>query len=459
MIKIIDFKKITPPKKDNTGVPVMLTDETISQRHEKVLEVMKEKGYSSLVVYADKEHGGSFEYLVGFVPRFEEALLILNQDGTSSVLLGNENFNKAKHSRIKVDDYKCSLFSLPNQPIADLSELGEIFNEITLDTSGKVGLVGWKMIPGMDEMSDIPQFIVEILRQHVDGGKLYNATDVFIGPKDGARITNNANEIAHYEFGASLASDSVLDALNELEIGKTEFEVGHVLNQGGQYNNVVTISAFGDRFVGGNIYPTDKKLELGDKVALTTSYRGGLSSRTGYAVTSLEELEEYDPGYFEEVVKPYFKMYHYWLTNVKIGKNGGEFYHEFKELYPQEKYGWELNPGHLTANEEWMSSPLYENSDATVQSGMIFQVDFIPIQPPHQGVSAESTVAIADEALRDDIKKDYPELWKRIEIRQKYMREELNINLPDEILPLASTVGYYRPFKLNKKVALTFNAN
>lgn len=457
MIKIIKFKKIEPPQKDNTGVPVMLSDETISQRHQKVLKLMKENGYSSLVVYADKEHGGSFEYLVGFVPRFEEALLVLNQDGTSSVLLGNENFNKAEYSRIKVDNYKCSLFSLPNQPIADISGLDQIFESLNLDTSGKVGLVGWKLIPGMDEMLDVPQFIVEMLRQHVENGKLYNATDIFIEPKKGARITNNANEIAHYEFGASLASDSVLDALNELEIGKTEFEVGHVLNQGGQYNNVVTISAFGDRFVGGNIYPTNKKLELGDKVALTTSYRGGLSSRTGYAVTSFEELEEYDPGYFEEVVMPYFKMYHYWLTNVKIGKNGGEFYREFEALYPQGKYGWELNPGHLTANEEWMSSPFYENSDASVQSGMIFQVDFIPIQPPHQGISAESTVAIADKTLREEIQKDYPEMWNRIETRQKYMREELKIDLPDEILPLASTVGYYRPFMLNKEFAITFS--
>ncbi len=457
MIKIIDVKKITPPKKDNTGAPVMLTDETIAQRHEKVLELMKEKGYSSLVVYADKEHGGSFEYLVGFIPRFEEALLVLNQDGTSFVLLGNENFNKAEHARIKVDAYKCSLFSLPNQPMADLSELDQIMSDLHLDTSEKVGLVGWKLIPGMTEKFDVPQFIVEAVRQRVGNGKMYNATDIFIGPKEGARITNNANEIAHYEFGASLASDSVLDALNALEVGKTEFEVGHVLNQGGQSNNVVAISAFGDRFIGGNIYPTDKQLEAGDKVALTTSYRGGLSSRTGYAVNSFEELEERDSGYFEEVVKPYFKMYHYWLTHLRIGKNGGDFYQEFAELYPQETYGWELNPGHLTANEEWMSSPFYEGSDATVQSGMIFQVDFIPIQPPHQGVSAESTVALADKALREEIEKDYPELWKRIQTRQNYMREELKIALPDEILPLASTVGYYRPFMLNKEMALTFN--
>ena len=162
-----------------------------------------------------------------------------------------------------------------------------------------------------------------------------------------------------------------------------------------------------------------------------------------------------DENYLEEVVKPYFAAYNFWLDTVEIGKNGGEFYKEFSEFFPQETYGWELNPGHLTADEEWMSSPFFDSSDKTVQSGMIFQVDFIPVQEGHHGVSAESTVAIADEALRTEIQNDYPELWERIENRRAYMKDELNIDLKDELLPLASTLAYYRPFFLNPDQALT----
>ena len=77
---------------------------------------MKDKGLTSLVVYADKEHGSNFEYLVGFIPRFEEALLVLNINGTSTLILGNENYNKAQYSRIKSVSKKCPIFSLPNQP-------------------------------------------------------------------------------------------------------------------------------------------------------------------------------------------------------------------------------------------------------------------------------------------------------------------------------------------------------
>lgn len=416
---------------------------------------MKENNLSSIVVYADKEHGSSFEYLVGFIPRFEEALFILNIDGTSTTILGNENYNKTKYSRVETVGIKCMAFSLPNQPMKDITELQTILADIKIDTTGLIGIVGWKLIPGMKNQFDAPQFIIQALASEIGSNKLVNATDLYIGPKNGARITNNANEIAHYEYGASLASDAVLNAMNQLEVDKSELEIGELLTKHGQYNNVVTIAAFGDRFIEGNLYPTRRKLSKRDKVALTVSYKGGLSSRTGYAVENIEELEEADEGYLNKVVFPYYEAYHYWLTNIKIGEDAGRFYDDFEAFYPQNIYGWELCPGHLTADEEWMSSPFYKGSDATVQSGMIFQVDFIPSQEGHQGVSAESTVALADETLQAEIKEKYPELWERIMKRKQYMKEELNLQLSDEVLPLNSTVGYYRPFMLNKDYSLS----
>lgn len=34
---------------------------------------MKEESFDVLIVYGDLEHGSNFEYLTGFLPRFEEA--------------------------------------------------------------------------------------------------------------------------------------------------------------------------------------------------------------------------------------------------------------------------------------------------------------------------------------------------------------------------------------------------
>lgn len=451
---MVDVKKVKAPELDHPTSKVMLKDETIEERLDKVLVRMKKSGLSSLVIYADKEHGSNFEYLVGFIPRFEEALLVLNQDGSSTLILGNENFNKVKHARIQSTGKKCSLFSLPNQPMKDLNELTEILEDTELDHSQKVGIVGWKLIPGMTDQFDVPQFIVNALEKRAGKDKLVNATGLLIASNKGARVTNNANELAHYEYAASLASDSVLSAMNALELGVSELEIGNLLQRKGQYPNVVTIGAFGDRFIKGNLYPTANTLGKGDKVALTVSYKGGLSSRSGYAVENANELEKVDAGYLEDVVKPYFSAYHFWLTHVNIGTVGGEFYDAFNEHYPQSAFGWELCPGHLTADEEWLSSPFYKDSEAVVQSGMIFQVDFIPSQEGHNGVSAESTVAVADADLRGAIEQDYPELWNRILKRRAYLKDELNIDLPKELLPLASTLGYYRPFLLNKDYAL-----
>lgn len=451
----VEIKKVKAPAYDHAEETIPLTDATIEERKKKVCTLMKEKQLSSLIIYADKEHGSNFEYLVGFIPRFEEALLILNQNGESTLLLGNENFNKAKYSRISSDNKCVPLFSLPNQPMGNVNELQEALAKIEIDESKNVGIVGWKLIPEMTHQFDVPQFIIEQLANVITREKLVNATGVMIDPAYGARVTNNANELAHYEYGASLASDAVLETLDSLEEGIKESTSGEKLNKEGQYNSVVTISAFGERFVKGNLYPTEKKLQKGDKVALTVGYRGGLSSRSGYAISNEKELEEGDSGYLQEVVKPYFEAYVFWLKQLKIGKTGGEFYQDFDAFYSKEKFGWGLCPGHLVAEEEWLSSPIYEDSSAVLQSGMIFQVDFIPHQNGHHGVSAESTIALADEALRKEVKENYPELWRRIQERKTYMKEELGISLSKEVLPLASTVGYYRPFFLNKEEALT----
>ena len=454
----VTYKKIQAPQPDNDRKPVILSDATYEERLAKVLKNMEDFGLSSLVIYADKEHGSNFEYLTGFIPRFEEALQIINKDGTSILLLGNENYNKTKFARVKSYGVKVPLFSLPNQPMGDFKPFGDYLEEVQIDDSEKIGFVDWKLLSpeftDKDLISALPHFVIEAFAQRFGRENLVNATHLYMDPGYGVRVTNSADELARYEYGASLASDALLAAYDGLAEGVNELEIGNLLNRDGQYQSVVTIAAFGDRFVNANIYPRSRNLDKGDKVSLTVGYKGGLSSRAGYAVEDIEELEKVDPGYLEDVVIPYFKAYVYWLENVRIGKLGGEFYDDFSKFYPQETYGWQLNPGHLTADEEWLSSPFYKGSDRKVQSGMIFQVDFIPSQEGHQGVSAESTVAIADEALRREIEEKYPEMWARIKKRRLYMKEKLNIDLDPSLLPLASTLAYLRPFMLDKDTAL-----
>lgn len=456
--KMIQLKEIKAPELEQNLVPVALSDETMEERKEKLLAKMKEKGYDTIVIYADLEHGSNFEYICGFLPRFEEALLVLHSCGKAYMVLGNENLNKAAKSRIEVTAVHMPYFSLPNQPMDTEKSVAEILGQCGLEKAKNIGFVGWKNFTGKFEdntaLYDIPYFIVQAIMSICKEAGFSNAAGLFIGD-GGLRTTNNANEFAHYEFGAALAGNCILEVMEEFDEGKTEMQLAEKLAAFGQPHNVVTIMAAGERFVKANIYPTNKVIKKGDRISITTGFKGGLQSRGGYAVFSEEELPESEKDYLKMVAIPYYTAVKTWLETIYIGMDGNELYDKIEEVLPKAQYGWSLNPGHLCADEEWLASPVYPGSEELIKSGMLFQIDIIPSVPGYGGISCESGVMLADKALREAIKKQYPEMWNRIQKRRAYIREELAINLSEEVIPTSNATAYCRPFLLNKKAAFT----
>lgn len=455
----IQLTTISKPTIFKDVAPTFLTNETMGERKQKVLDNMQSEGFDVLVIYADKEHGGNFEYLTGFIPRFEEGLLILDSTGDCTLILGNENLKMAKVARIENQVIHSPLFSLPNQPMDNEARLEDIFETINLSKKSKIGVVGWKMFTANesdnDAYFDLPYFIIQALLTSKDEqAVLKNAAHLFIRGDKGARTTNNSNEIAHYEYGANLSSSCILSAMDAVEIGVTEAVLGNELTAEGQTNTVVTIAATGQRFEYGNVYPTHKQVKLGDPLSLTTAFKGGLSSRTGFVIENETQLPENQHDYLESVVKPYYQAVATWLETIKIGKRGKELYQTIETVFPKADYHWHLNPGHLVSDEEWMSSPIYAGSQEILKSGMILQIDIIPSVAGYTGVSAEECVALADTNLQNQIKENYPELWQRITTRKTYIKETLNINLSEDVIPLSNTVGYLRPFYLAKDQAL-----
>ncbi len=436
-----------------------LTDSTLAARKAALLQRMQAHNLKSLVVYADKEHGGNFEYLTGFIPRFEEALLVLHSNGEAVLVLGNENLKLAAHARLENRTVTAPWFSLPNQPMTGAESLTEQLRQAGLPQDSAIGIAGWKLFsgPGSEKMFDIPAFILDAIRD-ATGKKvsLVNATGLFINPNGGARTINNANELAHYEYGANLASTAVLKALNAIDIGKTEKQIGGLLAAEGQAHNVISIAATGDRFASADLYPSDKVIRLGDKFSLTASYKGGLTSRAAYVVAQQSELAPQVADYLEKVAIPYYKAVVTWLENLRIGMTGGELYQLVETVLPKAEHHWHLNPGHLVADEEWLCSPVMPGSAIQLQSGMIFQIDIIPSHAGYAGASIEDTVALADEALRQQIAAEYPALWARIEARRDYIQHQLGIRLPQAVLPFSNSVGYLRPWLLDKHSALVF---
>lgn len=128
-------------------------------------------------------------------------------------------------------------------------------------------------------------------------------------------------------------------------------------------------------------------------------------------VENAAQLPEAVNDYLDVVAIPYFRAVVAWLENIHPGMTGGELYQLIEDVLPKADYRWHLNPGHLVADEEWLCSPVSAGSDIPLASGMLLQIDIIPSRAGYAGASIEDTVALADEALRQQLAAEYPQLW------------------------------------------------
>lgn len=454
----ITYGPIRPPRQHWPMEPVSLTDETMRLRKGKVLSAMEQWGLEALCIYADREHGGNFGYLTGFEPRFEEAVLVLHQNGTAFLLLGNESLRMGAYCRLPNRVVHVPHFSLPNQPMEAEGSLKELFAQAGLASGMATGIVGWKLFTSALEdngqLYEVPSFIVDCIRDITGSGAICNAGGLFLHPDTGVRITNTANEIAHFEYGAALASDCVLRAMDEIAVGRTELEVADFLRGFGQPNSVQTICATGERFTNAEVAPRRKEICLGDTFSLTMGLRGGLTSRAGYVAAGREDLPEKAADYMEKLAIPYYAAAVKWYETVCIHITGGTLYEAIEEVIPKAEFGWSLNPGHLISSEEWLASPVFKDSDIPLRSGMMLQMDILPKRAGYGGANAEDGIVLADRALQGRLAREYPKVWQRMCERKHYMREALGIVLQDEVFPLSDAAGYYRPLLLKKNYAL-----
>jgi hypothetical protein len=77
-------------------------------------------------------------------------------------------------------------------------------------------------------------------------------------------------------------------------------------------------------------------------------------------------------------------------------------------------FGVALNPGHQIQLDEWVNSPFSGDSQVELRSGMAFQVDIIPATGgPYFTTNIEDGIALADQALRDELAARYRDAWQR----------------------------------------------
>ena len=86
---------------------------------------------------------------------------------------------------------------------------------------------------------------------------------------------------------------------------------------------------------------------------------------------------------------------------------------------------------------------------------MALQVDIIPgTGTDYFTTNIEDGVALADASLRSAFAAGYPDAWRRIEARRRFMTEVLGLTLHPDVLPLSNIPAYLPPFLLRPDRAM-----
>ena len=440
------------------GMPAAMPnipDEIYAKRIRDLRERVSSRGLDLVIVYADREHSANMSYLTGFDPRFEEALLVVGEDGDPRVLVGNECVGMANAAPLPMEVELFQDFSLPGQPRDKSRSLTELLTETGLTAGTKVGLVGWKTF---DEplRSDVPSYLVDELRALAGIDQVVNATDILIDAANGMRVINEVEQLACFEYAACHTSSGVRNLLFELAPGMTEQEAVALLHWNGAPLSCHLMLTAGNRARLGLLGPGDRVISEGDPFTVAYGIWGALNCRAGFVTGGAQGLPHEISDYVERLVRPYFETVVEWYQALHIGQRGHVLQDIVDHGLGDPFFGIFLNPGHQIHNDEWVNTPVGPGSDVELGSGMAMQVDIIPATgTPYFTTNIEDGIALGDESLRKEIATRYPDMWGRIEARRRFMRDQLGIDLHPDVLPFSNIPAYLPPFLLSPEQAMS----
>ena len=415
--------------------------------------------YSSLVVYADREHSANLAYLTGFDPRFEEALLIIGSRDDPLILAGNECFGLAGAAPLGMRRELFQDFSLPSQPRDRSRPLQDILAGEGIGAGSRVGVIGWKTFPERRTL-DVPAYVADALRTLVrPGGRVENAADLLIDAADGLRVINEVEQLAFLEHAACHTSEGVKRVVFGLRPGMTEREAVRLLDWNGAPLSCHLMLSSGPRATFGLLSPGDRTIERGDRFTTAYGIWGALNCRAGFVAAGPDDLADGIGDYVERLVGPYFAAVGEWYATLRVGQVGGALQEVIDRHLGDPFFGIFLNPGHQIGLDEWVNSPISRGSRIELRSGMAFQVDIIPATgTDYFTTNIEDGIALADHGLRAAFAAAYPDAWRRIEARRRFMADQLGIDLHPDVLPFSNIPGYLAPFLLRPERAMTVAA-
>jgi hypothetical protein len=116
-------------------------------------------------------------------------------------------------------------------------------------------------------------------------------------------------------------------------------------------------------------------------------------------------------------------------------------------------YTFCVNPGHYIHLDEWVSSPFWKGSAVPLPSGSAIQADIIPVSRANGiCVNMEDGLVLADEKLRAELERRYPDVYRRCQARRRFMIDDLGYELSESVLPLGNIPGAYFPCLLDTRL-------
>ena len=426
-----------------------------SDRIDRLRGLASKAGLDAIVVYGDREHFANISYLCGVDPRFEEALLVLNTDGETVFITGPENQSYAQVSPLDLRLALYPPFGLLGQDRSQTPVLTELLLSAGLNSGIATGVIGWKYFtaleaPEPDRWLEIPSYVADAIRSVVGDELTYNATALLMHPTTGLRATNEIDQIAQFEYAACHVSEAVKRVLGALEPGVSERYLADHLRLGRLPLSCHPMISSGEKTKLGLVSPSDKVIERGEPFQIAIGAHGALTCRAGWIAERPEDLPKDVKDYVERLAGPYFACAAAWYETIGIGVAGGELDALVKSHLGDPFFGVNLNPGHLIHFDEWMSTPIYPNSQERLRSGQAIQLDIIPATGTAYGTAnIEDGIVLLDKHGRAEFAARYPDAWNRSEARRKFMADQLHIHLKPEVLPLSNLPGYFAPFLLS----------
>ena len=247
--------------------------------------------------------------------------------------------------------------------------------------------------------------------------------------------------------------------LRGLRPGLTEQDAVRLLDWNGMPLSCHLMLTAGERAALGLLSPGGRVIERGDPFTVAYGVWGALNCRAGFVVADASELPEQIDDYVDRLVAPYYEAVAEWYMALRVGQTGGTLQEIVDRRLGRSFFGIFLNPGHLLHLDEWVASPVAPGSTVELRSGMAMQADIIPATgTPWFTTNIEDGIVLADQGLRDELAARDAGAWHRIQARRAFMRDQLGIELHEDVLPLSNIPAWLPPFLLDTSRAMALRA-